>query len=268
LPLSITKPTITPDWPPIPGVHALCSTREGGVSLAPYNSLNLGDHVGDVQAAVQTNRERLAQHLGARPVFLQQVHGTHTVRLNAHTPDGTQADACITTAPQVACTIMVADCLPVLFAHQSGRVVGAAHAGWRGLCEGVLEACAAQVLESFKALARENAAQTAIKSIANELQVWLGPCIGPHAFEVGAEVREAFVARDAQAGEHFVPHTPGKYLANLPALARVRLNALGITDIYGNDGTEPWCTASNPSIFFSHRRDRISGRMAACIWRG
>jgi polyphenol oxidase len=264
---TISAGYIVPEWPSITGVRALCSTRAGGVSQAPYDSLNLGDHVGDDSTAVQTNRARLAQQTGARPVFLQQVHGIHTVELHAQTSDGTQADACLTSQPNVVGTIMVADCLPVLFAHKSGLVVGAAHAGWRGLCSGVLEACTDQIFKRFRQIAGVNTAQAAIKNIANEMQVWLGPCIGPEAFEVGAEVRDAFLAHHAQANQHFEARSGGKYLANLPALARMRLTNLGIQAVYGNDGSAPWCTASNPSRFFSHRRDRVSGRMAACIWR-
>jgi polyphenol oxidase len=258
---------ITPNWPAIPGVHTLCSTRAGGVSQPPYDSLNLGDHVGDEPAQVARNRALLAAHLGVRPVFLQQVHGTRSVTVDALSLDGTQADACVATEPQVACTIMVADCLPVLLAHKSGVVVGAAHAGWRGLCEGVLEACTDHVFECFRQNAGVKWTPYAIKNIANDVQVWLGPCIGPQAFEVGSDVREAFVARSADAAQHFAPQGSGKFLANLPALARLRLQALGIEAIYGNDGSAAWCTVSNPSRFFSHRRDGVSGRMAACIWR-
>jgi polyphenol oxidase len=254
---------LTPDWPAPPGVRALCSTRSGGVSPAPYDSLNLGDHVGDDPLAVAENRARLARQLGAHPVFLKQVHGTQTITLSAHTPDGNEADACVTDQSGVACTIMVADCLPLLFTNKQGTVVAAAHAGWRGLADGVIEQC----IEGFRGLAGVNAAQLAIKNIANDVLAWLGPCIGPEAFEVGPEVREAFVARNAGADKHFVPQPGGKYLANLPALARQRLHALGITRIYGNDGSMPWCTVSNPQNFFSHRRDRVSGRFAACIWR-
>jgi polyphenol oxidase len=254
---------LMPDWPAPPGVRSLCSTRSGGVSPAPYDSLNLGDHVGDDPLAVAENRARLARQLGAHPVFLKQVHGTHTITLTAHTPDGNEADACVTDQPGVACTIMVADCLPLLFTNKQGTVVAAAHAGWRGLADGVIEQC----IEGFRGLAGVNTAQLAIKNIASDILAWLGPCIGPVAFEVGPEVHEAFVARNAGADKHFVPQPGGKYLANLPALARQRLHALGITQIYGNDGSTLWCTVSNPQNFFSHRRDRVSGRFAACIWR-
>ncbi len=161
----------------------------------------------------------------------------------------------------MACTVMVADCLPVLFTNHAGSLIAAAHAGWRGLVgvdgQGVLE----EVVELFRPLAPVPYAQGAIDVIA-----WLGPCIGPTAFEVGAEVREAFMANDAAADGLFVASSPGKWLANLPGLARQRLLSLGVRGIYGNDGSEAWCTVSQPSRFFSYRRDGVSGRFAACIW--
>lgn len=247
---------MTPQWPAPPGVHAWCSTRDGGVSAAPYDTLNLGDHVGDDPAAVAENRSRFARQLQARPVFLQQVHGRGVVRLAADTPDGTQADGCWTTDRGIACTMMVADCLPVLLADRGGRVVGAAHCGWRGLAgeggQGVLEA-----------LWREMRPQA---GEPGGMLAWLGPCIGPEAFEVGPEVRAAFVQGDAQAAAFFRPRGEGKFLADLQALARRRLAAMGITDVHGNDGSAPWCTVANRSRFFSHRRDRVSGRFAAAVW--
>jgi YfiH family protein len=244
---------MTPEWSLPAGVHAFCSERSGGVSAAPYDTLNLGDHVGDDAAAVAENRRRYAASLGARPVFLQQVHGRGVVRLTADTPDASEADACWTTERGVACTMMVADCLPVLLADAAGTIVGAAHCGWRGLAGGVLEALCAE-------MARAGAS-------ASALSAWLGPCIGPEAFEVGPEVRAAFADQDAGTAMLFHAHGPAKYLADLPALARRRLAALGITAIEGNDGSRAWCTVSNPSRFFSHRRDRVSGRFAASIWR-
>ena len=239
--------SLIPDWPAPPQVGALCSTRDGGVSRAPYDSLNLGDHVGDDEAAVRDNRERFRAALGARPVFLKQVHGTQVAHLTRDTPDGIEADACVAQLPGVACTIMVADCLPVLLTDAQGRAVGAAHAGWRGLAGGVIE-------------------QAVAAMPAGEKLAWLGPCVGPDAFEVGAEVKAAFEAQDASAAVHFRPHGEGKFLADLPALARARLQALGITRVFGNDGSREWCTVSMPSRFFSHRRDRVSGRFAASIW--
>ena len=251
----MTPETFTPDWPAPARVRALCTTRRGGVSVAPWDSFNLGDHVGDDPRAVAANRAALAQALGgARPVFLRQVHGTDCVALDAKTPDGTEADACATTRPGVACTIMVADCLPVLLCDAAGTRVAAAHAGWRGLAGGVL----ASVLQGF------DPARTL---------AWLGPCIGPTAFEVGGEVQAAFEAQDTGASACFRPAPsgePGKWLADLPALARRRLQALGLqaSRIHGNDGSAAWCTFSDASRFFSHRRDRVSGRLAASIWLG
>jgi polyphenol oxidase len=240
---------LVPDWPAPVHVHAVCTTRIGGVSNGPYESLNLGDHVGDVPEAVTANRAAFAAAIGARPVFLQQVHGRLAIALDASTPEGSEADGCFTREAGVACTIMVADCLPVLFTSEDGSMVAAAHAGWRGLAGGVLEGAA-------------KATGVAPKSLI----AWLGPCIGPTAFEVGGEVKAAFEAHDAGAASLFTPHADGKWLADLPGLARGRLRALGITRIYGNDGGSDWCTVSNPSKFFSHRRDRVSGRFAASIW--
>ena len=255
-------PMLTPEWPAPAAVRAACSTREGGVSPAPYDSLNLGDHVGDREENVAENRRRFERQLQARPVFLKQVHGWDVVQLTAATPHATEADACWTTERGVACTMMVADCLPVLLADADGQVVGAAHCGWRGLAgqagSGVLETLWAQMGPRIAATSEAAAARTL---------AWLGPCIGPQAFEVGAEVRAAFLAGDAAAASAFRPHGDGKFLADLPALARRRLQALGLRQISGNDGTGGWCTVGNPSRFFSHRRDRVSGRFAAAVWR-
>ncbi|MBC5785956.1 peptidoglycan editing factor PgeF [Ramlibacter sp. USB13] len=242
---------MTPEWPLPAGVRSCCSERAGGVSAPPWDTLNLGDHVGDDPLAVAENRRRFAMQLGARPVFLKQVHGRGVVRLDTDTADGTEADACWTTQRGVACTMMVADCLPVLLTDRNGDVVGAAHCGWRGLAGGVLEALHAQMRGAG----------------AGELLAWLGPCIGPGAFEVGAEVRDAFLAPDPEAGPLFRPHAQGKFLADLPGLARRRLAALGVPAVHGNDGSAAWCTVGNPSRFFSHRRDRVSGRFAAAVWR-
>jgi YfiH family protein len=179
------------------------------------------------------------------------------VRLARETADGTQADACWTTERGIACTMMVADCLPVLLANAGGSVVAAAHCGWRGVAgekgTGVLES----LWTAIEPLARDAAG----------MHAWLGPCIGPEAFEVGLEVRAAFTAADVDAAACFRAHGEGKFLADLPALARRRLSALGITSVHGNDGSRAWCTVANPSRFFSHRRDRVSGRFAAAIWR-
>ena len=257
---------IVPDWPAPPSVRAVFTTRSGGVSAPPFDSFNLGDHVRDEPAAVACNRLRLAEALGQRPVFLQQVHGTAVLPLDAHTTDGAVADACLSTTPSVACTIMVADCLPVLFTHTSGVVVAAAHAGWRGLAQGVLENTFAALVEAVQRI--QPAATPA--SVAQDTLTWLGPCIGPQAFEVGPEVRDAFVAQRPAAQQAFEAGIGGRFLANLPLLARWRLGALGITQVAGNDGTAPWCTVTQLSRFFSHRRDAArlgsTGRMAACIW--
>ena len=247
---------IVPDWPAPAGVRAVFTTRVGGVSVAPFESFNLGDHVRDVPLAVAANRDRLAAFTApARPVFLRQVHGTRVVRLEPDTPDGTEADGCVVAGRDVAATIMVADCLPVLLVHASGTAVAAAHAGWRGLAAGVVQSTA-QAL-------RETAGD-------GEIMAWLGPCIGPKAFEVGAEVCEAFVDADPDAVAHFWPSEDGRFLADLPALARRALQAAAVTDVHGNDGSERWCTVADASRFFSHRRDAArlgsTGRMAACIW--
>lgn len=257
---------LVPDWPAPASVRALFTTRTGGISCPPFDSFNLGDHVRDVPAHVQANRERLRGVLDARPVFLQQVHGTAVVTLMPDTPDGTQADACLSTRTGQACTIMVADCLPVLITNDAGTVVAAVHAGWRGLAgeggQGVLETTLTQVLRTH----------SEVGLCAQQLMAWLGPCIGPTAFEVGSEVRDAFLVSDPEVDQAFVPtNIPGKYQADLAALARLRLRALGLTRIYGNDSSPVWCTATQPSRFFSHRRDAArlgsTGRMAACIWR-
>jgi len=231
------------------------STRAGGVSVGPFESMNVGAAVQDQPAAVAENRRRIDKALGAKAIFLQQVHGTQVVQLTPDTADGTVADACLASVPGVAATIMVADCLPVLFAHASGTAVAAAHAGWRGLVHGVLEAAA---------LALRDAAGE------GDIMAWLGPCIGPKAFEVGAEVCEAFVSADHEAAAHFWPLGGGQFLADLPALARLRLRAVGIPNVHGNDSSPSWCTLTQPSHFFSHRRDAVdlgsTGRMAACVW--
>ena len=244
---------IFPDWPAPPGVHALCTTRAGGVSNGNYKGLNLGDHVGDDPAAVRANRQALADAIGAQPVFLQQVHATDVAVLGTGSVDGRVADGCITVQSGIACTIMVADCLPVLLTDEAGHCVAAAHAGWRGLAAGILE----RTLDGFS---QEGGAPRVI--------AWLGPCIGPDAFEVGDEVRAAFESILPDARQCFEPaQAEGKWMADLAGLARQRLRAAGVTRLYGNDSTDAWCTVHNPLRFFSHRRDRISGRFAACIWR-
>jgi YfiH family protein len=245
------------EWALPAGVHALCTTRTGGVSQPPFDSLNLGDHVQDDEGAVQANRARLQRHMApAQPIFLKQVHGVEVVVLDAHTPQARVADACVTTQPHVACTIMVADCMPLLFTDIQGRVVGAAHAGWRGLAAGVIE----QTVHTM---------QQQVATRAKEIQVWLGPCIGPSHFEVGDDVYVAFVSQDEQAQACFEAHPmhANKWLVDLPALARLRLRALGVESISGNDSSLAWCTVAQHSKLFSFRRDGITGRFAVCIWR-
>lgn len=252
---------IIPQWPAPEHVHAVCTTRAGGQSRPPFNALNLGDHVGDLEAHVAANRATFQNTLSAKPIFLSQVHGLGVVELSHSTLGSTQADACLTSEPRLACTIMVADCLPVLLTNKAGTRVAAAHAGWRSLAGesgcGILEL----VFKDFSLADQSGSARAASETIA-----WLGPCIGPERFEVGPDVRDAFVKNSPQAQALFTPQAPGKWLANLPGLARMKLAALGITEVHGNDGSPDWCTVSQPSRFFSHRRDGVSGRMAACIW--
>lgn len=265
-----------PQWPAIAGVQAVFTTRHGGVSQAPWDSLNLGVHVGDAAPAVAQNRRILECSLsraagrGVALQFLNQVHGWQVQMLPCY-QELPQADACVTHLPGHACTIMVADCLPVLIAHRKLGVVGAAHAGWRGLLGyegvGVLEA----LWQAYTHLVRKQDAGASHEAIAAYTQVWLGPCIGPTAFEVGAEVYQAFVQEQAQAQHCFARATPsGKWWADLAGLARQRLQTLGVTQVYGNDSSQQWCTFGNPSQFFSHRRDAAvrgsTGRMAAAIW--
>lgn len=272
---------LVPDWPAPANVKAVFTMRGGGFSSVPWDSLNLGDHVGDVPAHVASNRAALHQAISSRPVFLKQVHGVGVEHIGSATPDATVADACVTTQRGVACTIMVADCLPVLLTNSDGTAVAAAHAGWRGLAgvdthgnmseKGVLETVFAAFQVSKRSSGQSIRAQEAPETIA-----WLGPCIGPTAFEVGAEVKAAFVTGHPHAAQFFKPASDGKYLADLAGLARARLMALGITQMYGNDSSAGWCTVAHPSRFFSHRRDAgrggnghgTTGRMAACIWLG
>jgi YfiH family protein len=247
------------DWALPAGVQAICTTRVGGVSQAPFDGFNLGDHVQDDVHAVAQNRSFLQAQLGGtRPVFLSQVHGVDVAQLSASTPDGTKADACITSESQVACTIMVADCLPLLFTDDTGQVVAAAHAGWRGLAAGVVE-------QTVHAMCNKAGVVPA------QVRVWLGPCIGPDAFEVGEDVRVAFAAQaDApDTSLYFKSHPTHaqKWLADLAGLARWRLQALGVSSVAGNDSTSEWCTVAQRSRLFSFRRDGVTGRFAVCIWR-
>lgn len=237
-------------------VRALMSQREGGVSAAPYDSLNLGLHVGDDARHVAENRCRFEARLGLPLQRLEQVHGAEVVVWQGPA-DGAvpRADAAATTVAGLACEVQVADCLPVLFADRGGRVVGAAHAGWRGLAAGVLEATV-----------RRCCALASVEPV--DLEAWLGPCIGPERFEVGADVLAGF-GLDPARGAHrgFVPRegVAGRWWADLPALASDRLRAAGVRAISGNDGGTAWCTVQVPSRYFSFRRDRVTGRMSAAI---
>lgn len=234
---------LTPDWPAPSRVRACVTTRAGGVSLAPFDSLNLGDHVGDDPQAVAENRRRLIERLGCNPAWLQQVHSADVVE--ADPAAVAVADASWTTTPGRACAVLTADCLPALFCDRAGSRVAAAHAGWRGLAGGVLENTVA-----------------ALGVPAGELLVWLGPAIGPQSFEVGAEVREAFVVQHAQAEQAFsASRNAGRFMADLYALARIRLAAIGVTAVHGG-GLD---TFSAPR-FFSYRRAARSGRLASLIW--
>jgi YfiH family protein len=274
----MTPPNLTlaaclqPDWRVSPRVRALVSTRNGGFSEPPYGrwaggverpgGMNLGPHTGDDPATVAANRARLLALAGVPAAWLEQVHGVEIVRADdviARTAAGAapvRADASVTGVPGAACVVMVADCMPVLLCDAAGRAVGAAHAGWRGLVAGIVEKTAQCVAD----IAGGN---------VEALHAYLGPAIGPHAFEVGAEVRDAFMTaadaaqRDATA-HAFVARAdaPGKYFANLYALARLRLAGLGIASITGGDA----CTVTQRERFYSFRRDRVTGRMAAMIW--
>ena len=237
---------LEPEWPAPAGVRALSTFRGGGVSPAPYVSCNLGDHVGDSPEAVAENRRRLkaAAGLPAEPAWLRQVHGTNVVDLDAAAYRG-PADAAFTRQRGRVCAILTADCLPLVLAADSGDLVAAAHAGWRGLAGGVIEA-------TVKAL----------QVAPEDLVAWLGPAIGPGHFEVGAEVRQAFVKGDLGAETAFVPNARGRFMADLSRLARRRLAALGVSRIYGGGQ----CTYADGERYFSHRRDGVTGRQATLIW--
>ena len=241
---------LSPDWPAPAGIRAIFTTRAAGVSTAPYALLNLGLHVGDDVNAVNENRHNLRTLLPAEPAWLNQVHGVAVAELAARERGERApiADAAVTTLAKLPCAVLVADCLPILLCDRAGSRVGAAHAGWRGLAAGVIE----RTVE-------------AMHTPPAELMAWLGPAIGPSAFEVGAEVLEAFVATSPSSRAAFrsMPGKPGKYLADLYLLARQRLAQSGVTAVHGG----AFCTHSDPLRFFSYRRDGQTGRMAAVIWR-
>lgn len=237
---------IVPDWPAPANVRAVCSTRLGGCSEGVYASLNLGEHVADNSQKVAKNRLRYQQlaQMPTAPVWLSQVHGTEAVRLTGQNRQSFTADASVTAVPGVVATVMTADCLPLLLCDTAGTQVAAIHAGWRGLCNGVIETTLAHFKQPSKVL------------------VYLGPAISQLAFEVGAEVRQAFIQANPEAEQAFIAGPDGKYQADLYLLARQRLNACGVTQIFGAN----YCTLQQKELFFSYRRDGQTGRMASSIW--
>lgn len=235
---------LVPAWPAPANVRALQTLRTGGCSPAPWDSFNLGDHVGDSPMLVAANRAKLRALLPGEPLWLQQVHGITAVDAD-FSSNLLVADAAIARQKDKVCVVMTADCLPVLLCDRAGTVVAAAHAGWRGLLAGVLEATIDKM-----------------EVPAGELLAWLGPAIGPKRFEVGDEVRTVFIDQAPDAALAFSPKLPGKWLANIYTLARQRLQAAGVDSISGGD----FCTASDTERFFSYRRDGVTGRMASLIW--
>jgi len=235
---------IIPDWPAPANVRALQTTRSGGVSKAPYNSLNLGMHVGDVALDVAANRQRLSRYVPTEPVWLNQVHGITVIDAGTAScvPD---ADAAYARTRHTVCAVMTADCLPVLICDKAGTIVSAVHAGWRSLLDGVIEETVAEMDKP-----------------GSDLLAWLGPAIGPDAFEVGDEVRQAFIARDVKAEQAFRPASTGKWLGDIFQLGRQRLANVGVSHIYGGG----LCTYDDEERFFSFRRDESTGRMASLIW--
>lgn len=240
---------ILPDWPAPANVRALATTRGGGVSRAPWDSFNLGDHVGDDPQAVAENRRRLRALLPAEPRWLKQVHGARCLAAadtaNTAEAGASEADAACARAPGSVCAVLTADCLPLLFCDEAGTVVAAAHAGWRGLAAGVIESTV-----------------DAMGTPGERLLAWLGPAIGPDSFEVGDEVRTTFVSADPAAAAAFVARPGGKWLCDIYRLARQRLAALGVTRVFGGDA----CTLRDAGRFYSYRRDGVTGRMASLIW--
>jgi YfiH family protein len=245
--VGVTPQLLRPGWPAPRGVRACCTTRIGGASAVPFNGLNLATHVGDDPLNVAYNRALLREHLALanEPAWLRQVHGIHVVQLPASDAEP-EADASWTTEPGNVCAVLTADCLPVLLCDEDARCVAAAHAGWRGLASGVLESTV-----------------NALPVLPTQLMAWLGPAIGPLHFEVGPEVFERFVDQDPAAAEAFVPSEhPGRLMADLYELARLRLRRLGVTRIYGGDHS----TVAEPEQFYSYRREAVCGRFASLIW--
>jgi YfiH family protein len=247
---------IRPIWAAPTPIHALVTTRQGGISSSPYDALNLGDHVGDEPARVIANRQAIREYLPSEPIWLKQ---THSIQVS--TPDirsrfsgkPIEADAAVTNVPDEVLAILTADCLPVLLSNDAGTVIGAAHAGWRGLCDGVLENTVAEMLKLSK------------QSSAEDFIAWMGPAIGPESFEVGEDVVGRFQECGLHGMKHCflpIPNKPGKYLADIYQLARDRLKSVGINSIFGGG----FCTVQDQEQFFSYRRDGVTGRFASLIW--
>jgi len=237
---------IEPNWPAPPGIRALTTIRPGGYSQQPFDGLNMGDHVGDDPTAVKRNRQLLYQSLNlpSAPVWLNQVHSTQVIEVGV-VPEGWEADALFSSAPDQACAVLTADCLPLLLCTRAGDRVAAVHAGWRGLAAGVIEATLDRLAVP-----------------GDEVMAWLGPAIGPACFEVGAEVRAAFLQHDPEAESAFKANRPGHWLADIYLLARQRLKARSVTSVWGGE----YCTVTDKEQFYSYRRDGRTGRMATLIW--
>ena len=248
---------ITPNWPAPKNVHALQTNRYKGHSHSPFDSLNFGMHVNDNLIHVAQNRQLLSQFLPSEPVWLNQTHSI-TVVDAANTTCLPNADASFSTKKNVVCVVMTADCLPVLLCDKAGTIVIAVHAGWRGLCDGAIEASI-------------DKACRAAQIMSADLMAWLGPAIGPNAFEVGAELRDQFIMQDGQAEAAFKPHKndkqeQNKWLANIYQIATQRLNNCGVSQVYGGGIESDFCTFTQNEQFFSYRRDGVTGRMASLIW--
>ncbi|MDF2867795.1 MAG: multi-copper polyphenol oxidoreductase, laccase [Gammaproteobacteria bacterium] len=234
-------------WPAPANILAYTTTRLGGNSQPPYDSFNLAEHVGDESATVQLNRQQLNRELAlpSEPIWLNQIHSNICMEIDKQSVSNSAADATYTKQPGIICAVLTADCLPILVCNKAGNEVAAIHAGWRGLAAGIVQ----NTVNYFA-------------SPANELLAWLGPAIGPEVFEVGDEVRTQFMSLNPEAAMAFKPSIPGRWIANLYQLAAMILTKAGIAAVYG----EPRCTYSNPELFFSYRRESITGRMASLIW--
>ncbi|MBA3696136.1 MAG: peptidoglycan editing factor PgeF [Methylotenera sp.] len=238
---------ITPNWPAPANVKALQTIRTGGVSKPPYETLNFGEHVKDNPLSVAHNRQLLSPYLPSEPVWMNQIHSTQVIDA-AKSGCLKNADGAFTTEANVVCVTMTADCLPVLLCDKTGTVVAAVHAGWRGLCDGVIEAAIAKM-----------------PAKPEDILAWLGPAIGPNAFEVSDDVREQFMHEDEQATAAFKPHSD-KWLCDIYTIAKQRLISVGVKAIYGSSVNEEFCTYTDKTRFFSFRRDNTTGRMASLIW--